>query len=194
VFDVHHATTAQPRAAKAEYYHLGKAGFFQGQKVELIEGRLMVTSPQDPDHALTLDVMADLLSAAFGASHWVRRQYPLDIGQTTEPEPDVSVIFGDRRQFRTSHPTSAVLIVEVSGSTLSYYRRHKGSLYARAGIQDYWVVNLRRRWIEVYRAPIPDADRPFGHRYSSRQDFLPGASLSPLAAPTALIAVSDVLT
>jgi Uma2 family endonuclease len=82
--------------------------------------------------------------------------------------------------------------VEVSDSSLSYDRRRKGSLYARAGIADYWIVNLVRRRLEVYRAPIPDASRPYGHRSSSRTDLLPPATVNPLALPHAAIAVADL--
>ncbi len=181
------------RFNKGEYYRLGELGFFQGQRVELIEGRLMVLSPQGPTHSAIVDQVARALESIFGPGHWVRRQYPLDLGQTTEPEPDVSVVQGTLQQFMNNHPTSAVLLVEVSDTTLSYDRRRKGSLYARAGIDDYWIVNLRRRRLEVYRAPIPDATRPHGHRYSSRTDLLPPAFVSPLALPAASVGVAALL-
>jgi Uma2 family endonuclease len=86
-----------------------------------------------------------------------------------------------------------VLIVEVSDTTLSYDRRRKGSLYARAGVADYWIVNLVHRRVEVYRAPVPDANRPYGHRYSSRADLTPPAAIAPLALPQAAVAVADLL-
>jgi Uma2 family endonuclease len=181
------------RFSKAEYYRLGELGFFRGQRVELIEGHIMVLSPQNAPHTFSVDQVAFLLEQAFGPSYWVRRQYPLDLGQTTEPEPDVSVVVGTRRQYTQAHPTTAELIVEVSDTTLAYDRHRKGSLYARAGIADYWVVNLRARHVEVYRVPIPDALRVYGHRYSSRTDLLPGATVSPLALPQAAIPVADLL-
>ena len=74
----------------------------------------------------------------------------------------------------TAHPTTALLIVEVSEATLSYDRRRKGSLYARAGIADYWIVNLNRSQLEVYRQPKPDPSRRYGWGYSSVQTFGPG--------------------
>src|SRR5262249_8310567 len=129
------------RWSKAEYYRLGELGFFQGQRVELIEGRIMVLSPQNPPHAGTLDAVAEVLRGLFGPGYRVRVQMPMDLGQTTEPEPDVAVVAGTVQQFLTAHPTSAALIVEVSDTKVSYDRKRKGSLYARAGIADYWIRN-----------------------------------------------------
>jgi Uma2 family endonuclease len=178
---------------KDEYYRLGELGFFRGQKVELIEGTLMVQSPQKPPHSNVVDVVAELLRDAFGKGYRVRCQLPVDLGQTSEPEPDVLVVPGTRQQYRNSHPTSAVLIVEVSDTTLSYDRGRKGSLYARAGVSDYWVVNLKDRRVEVYRDPVPDPAHHYGHRYANRTDLVPPATVSPLALPGASIPVADLL-
>ena len=185
-----------PRArrwTKEEYHRLGELGFFRGQRVELLGGKIMVLSPQNAPHASSVDHVAQVLRNHFGPGFWVRMQLPVDLGQTSEPEPDVSVVQGDPGQFRTAHPTSAVLIVEVSDSRLSYDRRRKGSLYARAGVADYWIVNLVDRQVEVYRAPIADRRQRYGHRYSSRTDLLPPAAVSPLALPQAAVAVTDLL-
>jgi Uma2 family endonuclease len=181
------------RWSKRDYHRLGELGFFVGQRVELIEGKLMVLSPQRPEHATAVLLVADVLGPLFGAGHHPRPQLPIDLGQTSEPEPDVAVVVGTLQDYRAAHPTSAVLIVEVSDTTLRYDRRRKGSLYARAGIADYWIVNLRRRQLEVYRSPIPDAAARYGHRYSNRMDLLPPSAVSPLALPQVTIAVADLL-
>jgi Uma2 family endonuclease len=180
------------RFTKREYYRMGELGFFRGQRVELIEGRIMVMSPQGPVHSGVVDKVAEILRGVFAQGYWVRSQLPVDLGQPTEPEPDVSVVVGSRADYTQAHPTSAVLIVEVSDSTLSYDRNRKGSLYARAGVQDYWIVNIVQHQLEVYRAPIPDPRRRYGHRYSSRTDLLPGASVTPLALPGASVLVADL--
>lgn len=180
------------RWTKEEYYRLGKLAFFRGQRVELIEGMIMVLSPQMPPHATAVTQIAWLLDNIFRPSCYARPQLPLDLGQTTEPEPDIAVVAGTPALYRHAHPTTAELLVEVSDSKTSYDRRHKGSLYARAGILDYWLVNLVRRRLEVYRAPIMDASQPFGYRYSSRTDLVPGATISPLALPHQTVAVADL--
>jgi Uma2 family endonuclease len=181
------------RFSKAEYYRLGQLGFFRGQRVELIEGQVMVQSPQNAPHSGTVYLVAEVLRNLFGPGSCVRCQMPLDLGQTTEPEPDLAVVAGPAQQYLVAHPTTALLLVEVSDTTVSYDRHRKGSLYARAGVADYWVVNLRARQVEVYRAPIPDALRRYGHRYSSRTDLVPPATVSPLAWPGAAAPVADLL-
>jgi len=110
----------------------------------------------------------------------------------SDAEPDISVVPGTPRDY-TEHPTGALLVVEVSETTLAYDRGRKGSLYAAAGIQDYWIVNLVDRQLEVYRDPVPDPNESSGFRYNTRTVFLSGQSASPLAAPAASIAVADLL-
>ncbi|MFO0928031.1 MAG: Uma2 family endonuclease [Gemmataceae bacterium] len=144
------------RFSKAEYYRLGELGFFRGQRVELIEGRLMVSSPQNPAHGSAVCRVGYALQQAFGTGYLVRTQLPLDLGQATEPEPDVAVVVGPFSLYDQAHPTAAMLVVEVSDATLNYDRRQKGSLYARGGVTDYWIVNLPDRRLEVYRQPIAD--------------------------------------
>jgi Uma2 family endonuclease len=158
----------------------------------LIEGHLMVFSPQNPLHADILDRVGDALRALFPRGFRVRCQLPLDLGQTTEPEPDYSVVPGVPGQFVLAHPTSAELIVEVSDSSLAHDRLNKGSLYARAGIADYWIVNLVDGQVEVYRHPVADATQPHDWRYDSRTDLTPPATLAPLAL-SATLAVADLL-
>ena len=86
-----------------------------------------------------------------------------------------------------------MLVVEVALSRLGFDREHKGSLYARAGIRDYWIVNLADRRIEVYRAPIPDAAATFGWRYRNVTEHGSAEDVSPLAAPAAPNAVAELL-
>ena len=177
---------------KAEFYRLAELGFFDGQKVELVGGVLMVHSPQKPLHGEIVDLVDDVLSAVFSTGYRVRCQLPLDLGFTTEPEPDVCVAVGGRRQFLAGHPTSPVLVVEVSDSTLAYDRGDKASLYA-GGVPDYWVVNLVENQVEVYRDPVPDSSRPFGYRYDEVTVYRAGDAVAPLAAPSARVAVADLL-
>jgi Uma2 family endonuclease len=178
---------------KQEYYQLGELGFFQGQRVELIEGQIMVLSPQGLMHSACVDRVAETLRAVLASGYWVRMQFPLDLGAVTEPEPDVSVVAGTRGQYMQAHPSTAVLLVEVSDTTLSYDRGSKGSLYAQAGIADYWIVNLNASQVEIYRAPVADPSQPHGHRYCSRTDLVPPATVTPLALPPTRVTVADLL-
>ena len=181
------------RWTKADYYRLGELGFFHGKRVELIEGRLMVHSPQKSLHACMVDLIQELLHSILPPGYRIRAQLPVDLGQTTEPEPDFLIVQGTPRQYLAAHPTHADLIIEVADSSLTYDRRRKGSLYARAGIADYWLVNLVDNHVEVYRDPIPDATQRYGHRYASHVDLVPPANISPLAFPGIVIPVASLL-
>jgi Uma2 family endonuclease len=86
-----------------------------------------------------------------------------------------------------------VLVVEVAEASLPLDREEKGSLYGRARVPEYWILNLRDRVLEVYREPHPDASAPHGWTYRSRQNLATGEHVSPLAAPTSRIAVADLL-
>jgi Uma2 family endonuclease len=183
----------EPRSwSKREYYRLGEFGFFMGQKAELLDGTIMVTSPQNFPHATALDGAADLFRRLFGPAVWVRSQLPLDLGQVIEPEPDVSVVSGMRRDY-AAHPTTAVLIVEVSESTLAHDRGWKASLYAAAGISDYWIVNLVDAQLEVRRQPIADGSKPHGHTFADMRVLTRGENITPLAFPNVVIPVADLL-
>ena len=178
---------------KAEYYKMAEMGFFNGQRVELIDGEVILTSPQEAGHATAVGLTADALQKIFSEGFVVRVQQPLDLGETYEPEPDVAVVVGQRRDYATVHPKTAVLIVEVALSSVDYDRTVKGSLYAKAGIQEFWLLNLRERRLEVFREPIPMSDQPFGFGYKSIRIYLPDESISPIAKPDAQVKVADLL-
>ena len=112
----------------------------------------MVMSPQNFAHYAAIDKAAEVLRGVFGPGFWVRTQAPLELGQSSDPEPDVSVVAG-RREDYSDHPTTAVLVVEVSDTTLAFDRGDKANLYAAAGIADYWVIDVNGRRVEVYRDP-----------------------------------------
>jgi Uma2 family endonuclease len=179
------------RWTREEYYRMGELGLFFGQRVELIEGEIMVLSPQNWPHSSTVDRVGEVLRRVLGAGFWVRTQLPLNL-HTSDPEPDVSVVIG-RREDYSDHPTTAVLLVEVSETTLHYDRTRKASLYARAGIRDYWIVNLVNKQLEVLRDPRPDPTQYYGHGYANLTTLVPPAVVSPLAAPQVSLAVADLL-
>ena len=187
---------ADPRArlwTQAEFHRMAELGFFRGQRAELIEGEIVVLSPQKALHFTTTDQAAELLRQAFGAGYHIRMQGPLDFGRHSEPEPDVAVAKGSRASYRKRHPRTAVLVIEVSDTTLNSDRTRKASLYARAGVADYWIINLVDRQLEVYRRPGPDPAQPYGHGYGGRTVLAAGRTASPLAAPTIKLAVADLL-
>ena len=107
--------------------------------------------------------------------------------------PDVAVIRGTRRDYSREHPSRPVLVVEVAESSLPLDREHKGSLYARAGVADYWVLNLLDRVLEVYREPIEDPAARFGWHYASIEVLPSGSVAIPLIAPGVRIPIAHLL-
>jgi len=182
------------RFSRAEYEKLIELGVFQpGEAIELIGGELMVAEPQGAAHYTAIQKTAKALEAAFGPGWNVRTQGPIGLDDDSEPEPDVAVVPGGPDDYRRAHPSRPALTVEAAESSLGADRQRKGSLYARAGLPDYWVLNLVDRVLEVYREPAPDSAAPFGWRYARSQVFDASARVTPLAAPGSSIPVSHLL-
>jgi Uma2 family endonuclease len=179
---------------RVEYDRLVEAEVFGPEdRIELFDGRMIFKEPQYSPHATAIQLVQQTLITVFGAGWSVRPQMPVALDDDSEPEPDVCVVPGGPRDYRHAHPERPVLIVEVGLSRLRFDRRQKGSLYARAGIADYWLVNIPERRLEVYRDPRPDPAAPFGWRYGSAVTLGPDERVSPLAIPSAAVAVSDLL-
>ncbi len=182
------------RWTRQEYDRMVEAGVFApGERVELIDGEVLAMTPQGSLHATAVRLVEEALRTAFGGGHDVRVQMPLALDPSSEPEPDVAVVQGSPRDYRDAHPTSPLLVVEVGDATLDYDRGNKASLYARAGIADYWLLNLLDRRLEVYRAPAPDPQSRYGWAYRTVRSYGAGDRISPLAAPAALARVDDLL-
>lgn len=178
---------------RAEYDRAAEVGLFGAdERLELIEGRIVRKMPQGGPHTTGVGLVEDALCIAFPINHIVRVQMPLALGEHNEPEPDIAVVPGKRRDYSHNHPASAVLVVEVADTSLDIDRTTKASLYARAGIADYWILNLQDRLLEVHRNPTPDSEQPLGHFYASVTHLAAGHSVSPLAAPHS-IQVADLL-
>jgi len=182
------------RWTRAQYDHAIEIGAFRpGDAVELLAGQLLVSEPQSSAHYTAIGLVEDALRAAIGSGWLVRSQGPIALDDDSEPEPDVSVTPGTRRDYRRQHPSRPVLVVEVAESSLAFDREHKGSLYARAGIADYWILNLIDGVLEVYRRPISDPAARFGWRYASMSVLAPDASVTPMGSSAGSIAVADLL-
>ncbi|PYM99940.1 MAG: hypothetical protein DME07_18155 [Candidatus Rokuibacteriota bacterium] len=182
------------RLSRAEYDRLIELGVFQpGEDIELIGGELVVAEPQGAPHYTAIRKTAKALEAAFGPGWEVRTEGPIGLDDDSEPEPDIAVVPGNPDDYARAHPSHPALTVEVAESSLAIDRQHKGSLYARAGLADYWVLNLVDRVLEVYREPAPDSEAVFGWRYARLDVFDGAARVTPLAAPGSSIAVSLLL-
>jgi Uma2 family endonuclease len=147
-------------------------------------------SPQGPRHLYRTYLVGEILRKAFSKKEAVITQGPIRRTKDSEPEPDVFVVpaseFSDR-----ALPANALLVVEVSDSTLRFDRGRKARLYAKLGIVDYWVVNLKGRTLEVFRDPARDADDSIGWKYSNVVVYRRGERVRPLAAKR-YVQVSDI--
>lgn len=163
------------------------AGIFHPEeRLELVDGEIVQMSPQGSAHATAVSLLETRLRLAFGASYVVRVQMPLALDPASEPEPDVAVVVGAPRDYRDAHPQTAVMIVEVADATLGYDRERKANLYARTGIQEYWILNLQDRQLEVHTQPAMGS-------YQTRRVLVSPQTISPLGCPHAAIAVADLL-
>lgn len=178
----------------AEFERLFDAGFFAPDaRLELIEGELFEKMTQRTTHSTSLLLTQYLLERIFSDGVHVRSQVPMVFGESSKPEPDLAVVEGTPRDYLESHPSTAILIVEISDTTLTPDQTTKSSLYARAGVEEYWIVNLVDRTLEVRRQPSPRADALFGWDYRSTQILLPGESVAPLRAPEMSVKVDELL-
>ncbi len=176
----------------AEFHQLWDAGWFADCRPMLIEGEILLMPNPNPPHAMGTNLADYALKAIFGAGFVVRVQQPLVLGLSTDPEPDLAVVPGSPRDY-IDHPTTALLIVEVSDSTLNYDVGEKASLYAAGGITDYWVVDLNHEQVIVFRDPQPDATQRFGFGFGDVQNLDRTGTISPLAAPQASLRAADLL-
>lgn len=180
------------RWTRAEYYRLGEVGFFEDERVELLDGEIWTLPLQKTPHFSATRRAADALEDAFGDGFGIRPQALMTLDDGTEPEPDVLVVPGSRLDYEDHHPipSEVSLLVEVSDSTLAKDRGRKVEDYARVGTPDYWIVNLVDRPLEVHRDP---GALPNGHGYKLRRVLLEGEAAAPLLAPGRPIPVTDLL-
>src|SRR4051794_26169227 len=165
-----------------EYYRMADAGFFRDQRVELIDGEIIEMPPQGEPHGVVIMIVTDVMKDTFGKHHAIRVQLPLRTAVDEEPEPDVAVTAGDKRDSLTSgRPRSALLVIEVAGTILTYDLGEKAEIYAGAGIEDYWVLDITSRLLHVHRQTIPDPALTRGRRYSKIDVLDESASIAPLA-------------
>jgi Uma2 family endonuclease len=172
---------------------MGDWGWFEHKRVMLIEGEILEMAGPNPPHSTAVALVLEVLRSIFVSGFVVRGENPLTLGLSTDPVPDAAVVRGSVRDYATNHPTTAELVVDVSESTLNYDTGDKPSLYASAGIADYWVVDLVNRQLVVFRDPQRDSSRPFGFFYADATAYAPGQSASPLRAPQSRVLVNDLL-
>ncbi len=190
-------TTPQPgiaplvyRISVDEYERMVDAGVLDDPRVELIHGLLVRKMGKKPPHVMATTRLGRLLERIVPQGWYIRKEDPVRIPPSSEPEPDLALVSGVLEDYGTRHPGPAdiALLVEVAETTLDQDRGDKLSAYAAGGIPVYWIVNLVDRRVEVYTQPGPNG-------YQTHQDFSPGQDIAVVVAGVECgrIAVSDIL-
>jgi Uma2 family endonuclease len=175
------------------YRELYKTGLFNDKKTMLVNGVLYVMTMPNPPHDASLTFAFDLLRPICPAGHYIRNQQGFDIGSEDDPGPDLAIVPGSARDYTTRTPTKAIMIVEVSDSTLFFDTTTKAELYATAGVPEYWVIDINNRQLHVYRDPVGLPKGLGATAYRKFVVYAESESVSPLAAPAANIRVADLL-
>jgi len=154
--------------------------------VELLENYVVLKMPRNPPHDGTLQFISKRLLRHLTAG-WDTRVRMAVVLPDSVPEPDVAVTRGDEAAYLTRHPTATdcALVIEVADSSLLRAQRDKTRIYARAGIPQYWIVNLPDRRVEVYSNPTGPVTVP---QYRAFATFQPGDIL-PLSLDSASVSV-----
>lgn len=175
------------RWTREEYEQLAESGFFPpDERLELVDGVIYEMSPQSSSHAATIAGLQAALQPALGPERHLRVQLPLALGSDALPEPDLAIVPGSWRDYLKSHPTTALLVVEVSETSMTHDRERKRKVYARADIPEYWIFYVGAKQIELCRDPR-------GEDYRSRVILKAGDTLSPLCCPGLSLRVEDLL-
>jgi Uma2 family endonuclease len=190
----HDSGPALWRLPRARYDQIIERGLLDSDdKVELLDGLLVAKEPQGSLHSSAVLAAHAALAKAFGRGYTVRPGLPVALDAYSEPEPDLAVVRGGAWTYRKEHPAKPLLAVEVSLTSRTKDRVLKGGLYARAGILDYWVLNLVDEVLEVCRDPVRASSQRFGWKYRNVRLLKRRVTISPLAAPRARVRVADLL-
>jgi Uma2 family endonuclease len=177
------------RWTRAECEALESTGLWDTGKLELIEGDLIDRMGKKRPHVTTMILVMEWLAAVFGQRH-VTPEAPIDVAPednpTSEPQPDLAVLAKPCSEYKTSNPEPAGirLVVEISDTTLNFDKGVKARLYARAGIVEYWVVDIAGRRILVHRDPQ-------GNAYADIKAYGVSESIELLSAPGRPFPVSE---
>lgn len=153
-----------------EYHRLVDLGFFtENDRIELIRGEIIEMAPKRTPHSVCNSTLFGELYRLLYDRANIRGQEPITLPSNSEPEPDVVVANKKDDNYLSAHPTVAdiILVIEISDSSLIYDKETKLPLYAEAGINNYWIINLVDNRLEVYRNPFSDNRGEFGYRNTS---------------------------
>lgn len=192
VRDVPEIASRPPTARKFtvdEYYRMAEVGILKrDERVELIEGEILVMPPIGPEHAGSVLISNSIFSERARGRFLVQIQNPIRLAEGSEPQPDAMLLRLRDDHYTGSHPTPAdvLLLIEIADSSLEYDRQTKAHIYGRGGVPETWVMNLAEDCIERFTEPGPDG-------YARHTVHRRGETLTPVALPDLELAVADLL-
>ena len=173
-----------------EYYQMAKTGILHpDEKVELIAGQIIRNmTPQGSFHAAAITRTNRLFNQPTQPRFLVRSQLPIQLDNRSEPEPDIALVKSDRLDYDDRHPKAeeVYLIIEIADSTLKTDLTLKKQVYAEANIADYWILDLAKRQLYVYRQPTEDG-------YQQEQILSEQDNISPLSFSDLQLKVGEML-
>ena len=171
-----------------EYSRLGEIGVISpDERVELIDGMICKMGPEGIRHVAAIDLALNLFNSRLKGLHGIRIQHPLRVASHAEPEPDIAIVEeADPRAYLDGHPTTALLVIEVADNSLEKDLTSKALTYAKAGIPEYWVVNLIQDNVELFRDPSLDG-------YLQRKTVSRGQAITPASLSNIEIPVDDLI-
>jgi Uma2 family endonuclease len=187
--DIPVALSDQRRITVADFHRMVDAGIIDpDERVELLEGVLIAMPPVGEPHSWSIQELNRIITRALPDLYRTRPQLPVTLGIYSEPQPDLAIVTIEQGGRRTEHPESALLVIEVSVSSLRYDRNAKAAVYARAGIPEYWIVDVEGRAVEVRVDPDPVAAK-----WRSMTRLGPSDVLQARAVPLPPIPIADIL-
>ncbi|MEM9218767.1 MAG: Uma2 family endonuclease [Cyanobacteria bacterium P01_F01_bin.150] len=181
-------TVATARWTLEDYHQMIAVGLLEGRSVELLNGLIVEMSPESPAHAQKSTNGADHLRECLGRRALIRDAKPITLPScNSEPEPDIAVVVPNREVYCNRHPypDDIFLLIEYANTSLEKDLNEKRKTYAKAGIQEYWVVDLNRRQVLVLR-------QPQGGDYTVETVVVEG-DISPIAFPDITVKIKRLL-
>ncbi len=173
----------------SEYEALGQIGFFgHERRLELIEGEILEMTPIGPEHARSVRRLDALFNSRLADRAVTNVQNPLRLGHLSEPQPDLALLVPPMERYDRRHPAAddVLLLVEVADTTTRFDRVVKAPLYARHGVTELWIVDVKAEVVEVHRDPSPED-------YRSVECHGRGSVVAPLAFPDRSVGVDEIL-
>lgn len=170
-----------------EYHRMVDAGILSSRKVELLRGQIVEMPPEEEPHAYCSHEAGEYLANLFGDGVTIRQAKPITLPNDSEPEPDIAIVQRLGREYREHHPypENIFWLIEYANTSLEKDLETKSKIYAKAGIQEYWVVNLKKLHLVIFREP---SDEEYATKFT-----LTAGTIQPLAFPNVNIEVNKII-